>query len=159
MSYPHLLHPEPLPLWQSTADPYLHRRHSNTILSLCGSLGPGAHKVCLSPLSVWVNSRIWRGTGKPGVQQSMGSQSRTQLSNWTEQPSIYSRINNCPFFYFAYFTLTIWLSIPQDLYKMSLLNSEDSSTKENLSDCSVPHFGVRSCFLDPIHSSFCISSF
>ena len=25
--------PEPLPLWQFTADPYLHRRHSNTVLS------------------------------------------------------------------------------------------------------------------------------
>ena len=33
MPYPHLLHPEPLPLWQSTADLYLHRRHSNTVLS------------------------------------------------------------------------------------------------------------------------------
>ena len=31
MSYPHLLHPEPLFLCQSTAD--LHRRHSNTVLS------------------------------------------------------------------------------------------------------------------------------
>ena len=31
--YPGLLHPEPLPLRQTTADPYLHRRHSNTILS------------------------------------------------------------------------------------------------------------------------------
>ena len=30
---PSLLHPEPLPLRQSTADPYLHRRHSNTVLS------------------------------------------------------------------------------------------------------------------------------
>ena len=33
MPYPGLLHPEPLPLWQSTADPYLLRRHSNTVLS------------------------------------------------------------------------------------------------------------------------------
>ena len=32
MPYPSLLHPEPLPLRQSTADLYLHRRHSNTIL-------------------------------------------------------------------------------------------------------------------------------
>ena len=33
-----LLHPEHLPLWQSTADQYFHRRYSNTILSqsLCG---------------------------------------------------------------------------------------------------------------------------
>ena len=33
MSYPSLLHPEPLPLWQYTVDPYLHRRYSNTVLS------------------------------------------------------------------------------------------------------------------------------
>ena len=33
MPYPGLLYPEPLPLQQSTADPYLHRRHSNTVLS------------------------------------------------------------------------------------------------------------------------------
>ena len=30
MPYPGLLHPEPLPLWQATADPYLHRRQSKT---------------------------------------------------------------------------------------------------------------------------------
>ena len=33
MPYPGLLHPEPLPLKQATADPYLHSRHSNTVLS------------------------------------------------------------------------------------------------------------------------------
>ena len=33
MPYPSLLHPEPLSLWQSTTNPYLHRRCSNTILS------------------------------------------------------------------------------------------------------------------------------
>ena len=33
MPYPGLLHPEPLPLQQATADPYLHRRHSNTVLA------------------------------------------------------------------------------------------------------------------------------
>ena len=33
MPYPGLLHPEPLPLWQATADSYLHRRHSNTVLA------------------------------------------------------------------------------------------------------------------------------
>ena len=33
---------------------------------------------------VWVNSVCWWWTGKPGVLQSMGSQSQTQLSNWTE---------------------------------------------------------------------------
>ena len=30
MPYPGLLHPEPLPLQQDAADPYLHRTHSNT---------------------------------------------------------------------------------------------------------------------------------
>ena len=34
---------------------------------------------------VWANSRRWWRTGKPGVLQSVGSQSRTQLSNWTEK--------------------------------------------------------------------------
>ena len=33
---------------------------------------------------VWASSRSWWWTGKPGVLQSMGSQSRTRLSNWTE---------------------------------------------------------------------------
>ena len=50
MPYPGLLHPETLSLQQSTADLYLLRRHSNTVLSQ--NLGPGVHTVCLSPLSV-----------------------------------------------------------------------------------------------------------
>ena len=33
---------------------------------------------------VWVNSASWWWTGRPGVLQSMGPQSQTQLSNWTE---------------------------------------------------------------------------
>ena len=33
MPHPGLLHPEPLPLWQATADPHLLRRHSNTVLA------------------------------------------------------------------------------------------------------------------------------
>ena len=32
MPCPGLLPPEPLPLWQATADLYLHRRHSNIVL-------------------------------------------------------------------------------------------------------------------------------
>ena len=32
---------------------------------------------------VWVNSGSWWWTGKPGMLPSMGSQSRTQLSDWT----------------------------------------------------------------------------
>ena len=33
---------------------------------------------------VWVNSGSWWWTGRPGVLQFMGSQSRTWLSDWTE---------------------------------------------------------------------------
>ena len=33
---------------------------------------------------VWVNSGSWWWTRRPGVLQSMGLQSQTQLSNWTE---------------------------------------------------------------------------
>ena len=33
---------------------------------------------------VWVGSGGWWWSGKPGVLQSIGLQSRTQLSNWTE---------------------------------------------------------------------------
>ena len=33
---------------------------------------------------VWVNSRSWRWTGRPGMLHSMGLQSQTQLSNWIE---------------------------------------------------------------------------
>ena len=62
MPYPDLLYSEPLLLQQSTADPYLCRRHSDTVLaqSLWEFLGPGAHKVCLSPLEClwWVRGLI-----------------------------------------------------------------------------------------------------
>ena len=34
---------------------------------------------------VWVNSGSWWWTGKPGLLRFMGSQSRTWLSDWTEQ--------------------------------------------------------------------------
>ena len=33
---------------------------------------------------VWVNSRSWWCTGRPGILQSMGSPSRTWLNDWTE---------------------------------------------------------------------------
>ena len=47
---PSLLHPEPLPLWQSTADPYLHRRRSNAVLSQ-SLWGPWALVLWFLPLS------------------------------------------------------------------------------------------------------------
>ena len=43
---------------------------------------------CMASLTqwtrVWVNSRSWWWTGRPGMLQFMGSQSQTQLSDWTE---------------------------------------------------------------------------
>ena len=52
-SIPSLLPPEPLPLHQSTAALYLLQKRSNIVLpQSVGFLGPGVHKVCLSPLSV-----------------------------------------------------------------------------------------------------------
>ena len=40
---------------------------------------------------VWVNSGSWWWTGRPGVLRFMGSQSRTQLSDWTELNWRYTR--------------------------------------------------------------------
>ena len=37
---------------------------------------------------VWASSRSWWWTGKPGVLQSMESQSYTRLSGWTELKNI-----------------------------------------------------------------------
>ena len=53
-----LLHPEPLPLWQATADPYLHRRLMQRSRSVSvGSLGLGVHKVLFEPFKhLW---RVW----------------------------------------------------------------------------------------------------
>ena len=51
-----LLHPEPLPLWQATADPYLHRRLMQRSRSVSvGSLGLGVHKVLFEPFK-----HLWR---------------------------------------------------------------------------------------------------
>ena len=53
-----LLHPEPLPLWQATADQYLHRRLKQRSRSVSlGSLGLGVHKVLFEPFNqLW---QIW----------------------------------------------------------------------------------------------------
>ena len=49
---------------------------------------------------VWVGSRSWWWTGKPGVLQSIGSQGWTRLSDWTELEFISILI-------FFYLTVTI----------------------------------------------------
>ena len=62
--FPGLLLPESLSLWQAAADPYLHRRHSNTQRQVWLSLlwGPwvlACTKFCLSPLSISGNHGVW----------------------------------------------------------------------------------------------------
>ena len=55
MAHPGLKHPEALPLWQATADPYLCRRHSLKGRSGSVSVGsPGVHKVLFEP-----SERLW----------------------------------------------------------------------------------------------------
>ena len=47
---------------------------------------------------IWVNSGSWWWTGRPGMLQSMGSQSRTQQSDWTELDAFLYFF--CPLFFF-----------------------------------------------------------
>ena len=61
---PGLLQPEPLSLWQATADPCLCRRHSNTQRQvwLCLLWGPWVlihTRFCLSPLSISGGYGVW----------------------------------------------------------------------------------------------------
>ena len=44
---------------------------------------------------VWVDSGSWGWTGRPGVLQFMGSQSRTLLSDWTELTETFARVHHC----------------------------------------------------------------
>ena len=69
MPYPSLLNPESLPVRQSTAEPYLHRRHSNTVLSQSlESLGPGVQKVMfVSSKSLFPQSCVSSGSFKLGL--------------------------------------------------------------------------------------------
>ena len=59
---PGLLQPEPLSVWEATADLCPHRRHSNTQRQVwsvsVGPLGPGAHKVLFKP-----SECLWRAWG------------------------------------------------------------------------------------------------
>ena len=58
---------------------------------------------------LWVNSRCWQLTGKPGVLQPMGLQSQTRLSNWTELNwlyfSTYCTVRSNMFFLFSVFVM------------------------------------------------------
>ena len=73
MSYPSLQHPGPLPLQQSTADPDLHRRHSNTVcLSLCGVFGSWCAQGLFEP-----SEYLWQVQGL-----TLNKISRLLLSCW-----------------------------------------------------------------------------
>ena len=58
---------------------------------------------------VWANSGRWWWTGKPGVLKSMGLQSRTPLSdwtelNWTEYLNTHTHFSKCHTIYFYFCT-------------------------------------------------------
>ena len=54
-----MLHPEPLPLWQATNDPYLLRRHSKQFcLSLCGVSGSWCAQGMFEPSEL-----LWQAWG------------------------------------------------------------------------------------------------
>ena len=53
---------------------------------------------------VWASSGSWWWTGRPGMLQSMGSQSQTRLSDWTEMN--WTDWHN---FELARFTIVFWL--------------------------------------------------
>ena len=78
MPYPSLLHPEPLSLWQSTADPYLPRRCSRTVLSqsLRGPWVLVHSGFCLCPPRVYfpVLCKFWwlcGGVNRDFLQESL----------------------------------------------------------------------------------------
>ena len=54
---------------------------------------------------IWASSRSWWWTGKPGMLQSMESQSRAGLSNWTELMSFNenekSNLKHCSLIFFS----------------------------------------------------------
>ena len=60
MPCPAFLHPEPPPPQQSTADPYPQETLTHHSVSVSvGYLGPGVHKVSLSPLSISAGYGVW----------------------------------------------------------------------------------------------------
>ena len=79
MPYPGLLHPEPLPLWQVTADPCLHWRlvdtHGQVWVSLLWGhcsflLGPGSYKVLFLP-SKRLFWQLYGGVNSNLLQESL----------------------------------------------------------------------------------------
>ena len=71
---------------------------------------------------IWLSSRSWWWTGRPGVLQSMGSQSQTHLSDWTELMCIRKPKNShfvLIFLLIALQLLTNWMRVPFEDHKTS----------------------------------------
>ena len=63
---------------------------------------------------VWVSSRSWWWTGKPGMLQSMGLQSQTWLSSWSDPFYFYGincEVSSLIYFFFIY-NFVLVLSFP-----------------------------------------------
>ena len=61
---------------------------------------------------VWTGSGCWWWTGKPGVLQSMASQSRTWLSDWTELiPSLFCPLIKSLMEHIMHFIESLWLPV------------------------------------------------
>ena len=61
-------------------------------------------------IQVWAGSRSWWRTGKPGVLQSMGSQSRTQLNELTEHSKEHRLSSQILCVWILVLHLTVWPS-------------------------------------------------
>ena len=90
--------------------------NSNTLVTWCGELTHWKRPWCWEKLRaggegddrgwdswmasptqwtwVWVNSRSWWWTGRPGMLWSMESQSQTRLSDWTELSFLESQLSH-----------------------------------------------------------------
>ena len=83
---------------------------------------------------VWASSGSWWWTGKPGVLQSMGSQSWTRLSDWTELTSLRAPAlwKDKPRFKFKLCHLICLCDPKQDTYYLS---GSPSVKREYVIDC------------------------
>ena len=62
---------------------------------------------------VWASSRSWWWTGRPGMLQSMGSQSWTQLSDWTVRMEILPSFFTIISLHLEQYLSSVWLFVAQ----------------------------------------------
>ena len=75
---------------------------------------------------VWVSSGSWWWTGKPGVLQSQGLQSQTQLSDWTDHFIMFKCALTCIFS--LYFSFIYLLFIFVFCFGLQLFQENGSNT-------------------------------